>query len=97
METRTLQVSHGRRDEILLKLCVLELLEDVALDGLDELGLLRLPDGLLVSDPRIKHRLGLGGERGLLSERKVLGLELSSFLPVPTKRKENFQLSVSFE
>lgn len=77
---RTLKVGNGTSNEVLLGLAVSERLEDVRLNSLDEVGLLGLSHGLLVSDPRVEDGLGLGGQGGLLSEGEVLGLESGGLL-----------------
>lgn len=76
----TLNVSNSGREKVLLELGVRELLEDVGLDGLDEVRLLRLALLLLEADPRVEDSFGLGGEGRLLLEDKVLGLELGGLL-----------------
>lgn len=70
-----LQVGNGAGDKVLLGLLVGEGLEDVRLDSLDEVGLLALADSLLVPNPGVKNRLGLGRKGSLLAEGEVLGLE----------------------
>lgn len=77
---RTLKVGNGTSNEVLLGLAVSKRLEDVRLNSLDEVGLLGLSHGLLVSDPRVENGLGLGGQGGLLSKGEVLGLESGGLL-----------------
>lgn len=80
MTTRTLDVGHALLEDLLEDLGVLKLLLNLGNDGLGQLPLLSLLDLALVSDPRLKNGLGLGGESSLLLELKGLSLELGGFL-----------------
>ena len=79
-QPRTLNISDALVEDRLEGLGALELLLDLGDDGLGELALLPLLDLALVADPRVKDRLGLGGDGGLLLELESLGLELGSLL-----------------
>ena len=76
----TFNVSNALVEDLLEGLGVLELLLDLANDGLSKLTLLALLDLALVADPRVKNLLGLGSKSGALLELVGLGLELGGFL-----------------
>ena len=77
---RTLNVSDTLVKNLLEGLGVGVILLNLGNDGLGKLALLPLLDLALVADPRVEHRLGLGGNGSLLLELKGLGLELGSLL-----------------
>lgn len=77
---RTLNISNALLEDLLQNLGVLELLLDLANDGLGKLTLLALLNLALVADPGVENSLGLGGKSGALLELVGLSLELGSLL-----------------
>jgi hypothetical protein len=76
----TLDISNALLENLLKDLGVLELLLDLGDNGLSKLLLLALLDLALVSDPRLKNRLGLSSQGSLLLELESLRLKLGGLL-----------------
>jgi len=76
----TLNISDALLQDLLQNLGVLELLLDLANDGIGKLLLLALLDLALVADPRVQNLLGLGGQSSALLELVSLSLQLGSLL-----------------
>jgi len=76
----TLNISDALLQDLLQNLGVLELLLDLANDGIGKLLLLALLNLALVADPRVQDLLGLGGQSSALLKLVGLGLELGSLL-----------------
>lgn len=80
LSKKLLNVLNRLLENLLLELGVLEVLLNLGDDRLGQQLLLSLSDRSLVSDPRVKNRLGLGGEDNLLLGLEHLGLELDGLL-----------------
>lgn len=78
--TRTLNISNALLENLLQNLGVLELLLDLANDGLGKLTLLALLNLALVADPGVEDGLGLSGKSSALLELVGLSLELGGLL-----------------
>ena len=76
----TLDLGNSARENVLLRLFVLDGLQHVLDDGFREGGLLALLGLLLVADPRVQNGLELGSQSNLLLEDERFGLELGGFL-----------------
>lgn len=77
---RTLNISNALLENLLQNLGVLELLLDLANDGLRKLTLLALLNLALVADPGVEDGLGLSGKGSALLELVGLCLELGGLL-----------------
>ncbi|KAI7001269.1 hypothetical protein KC329_g121 [Hortaea werneckii] len=80
LRDNALDISDALLEDLVQDLRVLELLVDLADDGLGQLALLARLDLALVADPRVQHALGLVGQGRLLLELVGLGFELGGFL-----------------
>jgi hypothetical protein len=76
----TLNISNALLEDLLENLGVLELLLDLADDGLGKLTLLALLNLALVADPGVEDSLGLSSKGGALLELVGLSLELGGLL-----------------
>ena len=77
---RTLNISNALLKNLLQNLGVLELLLDLANDGLGKLTLLALLNLALIADPGVEDGLGLRGKSSALLELVGLSLELGGLL-----------------
>lgn len=75
-----LDVGDALLEDLVEDLGVLELLLNLGNDALGEFLLLAGLDLAFVADPRVKNRLGLCGDGGLLLELVSLSLETGSLL-----------------
>ncbi len=80
IEQRTLNIGNGLLKDLLEGLWVLKLLLDLGNDALGKLLLLALLDLSLVTDPRVKDSLSLGGQSSALGDIESLSLKLGSLL-----------------
>lgn len=80
LSKKLLNVLNRLLENLLLELGVLEVLLDLGDDGLGQELLLSLSDRVLVSNPRVKNRLGLSGKSNLLLGLENLSLELDGVL-----------------
>ena len=76
----TLNVGDALLEDLLQNLGALELLLDLADDGVGKVTLLALLNLAFVADPGVEHLLGLGGQSSTLLELVGLRLELGGFL-----------------
>lgn len=76
----TLNISNALLEDLLQNLGVLELLLDLANDGLGKLTLLALLNLALIADPGVEDGLGLGSKSSALLELVCLSLELGGLL-----------------
>ena len=76
----TLNISDALLQDLLQNLGVLELLLDLANDGISKLLLLALLNLALVADPRVQDLLGLGGQSSALLKLVGLGFQLGGLL-----------------
>lgn len=79
-EELTLNIGNTLLKDLLQNLGVLELLLNLADDGLGKFALLALLDLALVAHPGLQNLLGLGGQSSALLELVGLSLKLSGFL-----------------
>lgn len=77
---RTLNIGNALLENLLQNLGVLELLLDLANDGLGKLTLLALLNLALVADPGVEDGLGFSSKSGALLELVGLSLELGGLL-----------------
>lgn len=80
----TFELSYSTEYNVLLRLLVLQRLQDALDDRLRKLRLLRFLGLLFVADPRIQNLFELSGHRNLLTLREDFGLKLGSFLRAQT-------------